>query len=73
MLVEKRQGTGLEFMSFVGRDGNRYLVFRSLERLVPHHRRGGSQAGGAGVRRHGGRPREHPPHVGSFVGKGIRA
>ena len=31
MLKEKREGTELAFRTFVGKDGTRYLVFRSLE------------------------------------------
>lgn len=31
MLKDKREGTGLEFKTFVGKDGVHYLVFRSLE------------------------------------------
>ena len=31
MLKDKREGTGLEFKTFVGKDSVRYLVFRSLE------------------------------------------
>jgi hypothetical protein len=31
MLKEKREGTQIGFKVFVGADGNRYLVFRSLE------------------------------------------
>jgi hypothetical protein len=31
MLKDKREGTVLAFKTFVGSDGTRYLVFRSLE------------------------------------------
>jgi hypothetical protein len=31
MLKDKREGTELQFKTFVGSDGTRYLVFRSLE------------------------------------------
>jgi hypothetical protein len=31
MLKDKREGTELAFKTFVGSDGTRYLVFRSLE------------------------------------------
>jgi hypothetical protein len=31
MLKDKREGTGLAFKTFVGSDGTRYLVFRSLD------------------------------------------
>jgi hypothetical protein len=31
MFKDKREGTGLEFKTFIGADGRRYLVFRSLE------------------------------------------
>jgi hypothetical protein len=30
-LVEKREGTQIGFKTFVGKDGTRYLVLRSLE------------------------------------------
>jgi hypothetical protein len=31
MLKNKREGTELGFKTFIGQDGTRYLVFRSLE------------------------------------------
>jgi Arc/MetJ family transcription regulator len=31
MLKEKREGTDLAFKTFIGSNGTRYLVFRSLE------------------------------------------
>ncbi len=31
MLKDKREGTDLAFKTFIGSDGTRYLVFRSLE------------------------------------------
>ena len=31
MLKDKREGTELSFKTFVGSDGTRYLVFRSLD------------------------------------------